>query len=221
MIIVIDGPAGAGKSSTAKEVARRARLNYVDSGAIYRGFTWLYLKQQCKRSVFLKLLNDHELRFDFHITKSRVFLGDQEITSEIRSSDVNDRVSEIAALPEVRERVHEILRQISRGKDIILEGRDLGTVVFPDADVKFFLTADLKARAQRRYKELLLNGEQTTFSEVLANVEMRDRVDSLRDIAPLKKSKDAVKIDSTSLSFEEQVARIMKFIRKYRTTPDQ
>ncbi len=214
MIIVIDGPAGAGKSTTAKEIARRTGFDYVDSGAIYRGFTYLYLLHDGDRSRLLKLLDDHDLRFDFHVTDARVFHGEREITEEIRSDRVNDRVSEVAVMAEVRDAVHQILRGESLGRNVVLEGRDLGTVVFPDADIKFFLTADPAARARRRYDERIGKGEANiSLDEVRKNVEKRDRIDSTRDIAPLKKADDAVEIDSTFLTFEEQVTRILEYIR--------
>ncbi len=218
MIIVIDGPAGAGKSTTARAVAREAGLDYVDSGAIYRGFTYLFLKHGSSREVFLNSLDDHKIRFEFHLTDARVFLEEEDITEAIRYSEVNNRVSEVSAMPEVRKVVKDILRDVCLGSDVILEGRDLGTVVFPDADIKFFLTADQKVRARRRHDELLRSGEDITLEEVLENVEKRDRIDSSREIAPLRKADDAVEIDSTNLTFKEQVVRISRYIRNRRST---
>ncbi|TVQ69139.1 MAG: (d)CMP kinase [Balneolaceae bacterium] len=217
MIIVIDGPAGAGKSTTAKEVARRTGFDYVDSGAMYRGFTYLYLEYDQDRTRLIEILDNHGLRFEFHITEARVFHGKKDITSDIRSDSVNSRVSEVAAMEEVRNTVRQLLRDVSKDRDVVLEGRDLGTVVFPDADLKFFLTADPGARARRRYDERILKGEQVSLEQVRENVETRDRIDSTRDIAPLKKADDAVEIDSTFLSFEEQVTRILKYIRNRST----
>ncbi len=217
LIIVIDGPAGAGKSTTAKEVARRADLDYVDSGAMYRGFTYLYLKHGKDRSRLKDLLDSHGLRFEFHSTEARVYHGDTEITGDIRSDSVNSHVSDVAAMEEVRNTVRKLLRQVSRDSDVVLEGRDLGTVVFPDADFKFFLTADPEARALRRYDERIGKGEQVSLDQVRENVETRDRIDSNRDIAPLMKADDAVEIDSTFLTFEEQVTRILQYIRNTPT----
>lgn len=150
MIIVIDGPAGAGKSTTAKEIARRTGYDYVDSGAVYRGFTCLYLSLGEDQSRFLETLDDHKLHFVFNVAEARAFLSDEEITDAIRTDAVNNLVSEVAAMPQVRSAVQRILRQASNGSNVILEGRDLGTVVFPDADYKFFLTADPAARAKDR-----------------------------------------------------------------------
>jgi len=214
LIIVIDGPAGAGKSTTAREIARRTGFDYVDSGAMYRGFTYLYLMHEFDRSRLLKNLADHNLRFEFHVTDARAFHGDSEITDEVRSDKVNDYVSEVAAMAEVREAVCHMLREVSKDRNVVLEGRDLGTVVFPDADFKFFLTADPAARARRRYEELIGKGDtQITLEDVRRNVEKRDHIDSSRNIAPLKKADDAVEIDSTFLTFEEQITRILQYVR--------
>ncbi len=195
------------------EVARQTGFDYVDSGAIYRGFTYLYLLNDRDRSRLQNVLNEHGLHFDFYITEARVFLGNRDITSDIRTDKVNDHVSEVAAMPEVRDTVRRILRDLSRDRDVVMEGRDLGTVVFPNAEYKFFLTADTTERARRRYDERIKKGEQVSFEEIRRNVERRDRIDSTRDIAPLKKADDAITIDSTSLTFEEQVARILNYVR--------
>ena len=212
MIIVIDGPAGAGKSTTAKEIARRTGYDYVDSGAVYRGFTYVFLSLGADQTRFLETLDDHKLHFEFHVTEARVFLSDNEITHSIRTDAVNDLVSEVAAMPEVRSAVQRILRKVSRNSNVILEGRDLGTVVFPDADYKFFLTADPAARAKRRYDERIQTGEQVSLDVIRSSIERRDDIDSNREIAPLKKAEDAIELDSTAMTFEEQVSHIMQHI---------
>lgn len=203
------------------EVARQTGFDYVDSGAIYRGFTYLYLLNDRDRSRLQKELNEHGLHFDFHITQARVFYRNREITRDIRTNRVNDYVSEVAAMPEVRDTVRRILRNLSRDRDVVMEGRDLGTVVFPDADCKFFLTADTTERARRRYNERINKGEQVSMDEIRMNVELRDRIDTTRDIAPLKKADDAITIDSTSLTFAEQVARIMDHVRNIHADENQ
>ncbi len=180
---------------------------------MYRGFTYLYLECDQDRTRLIEILDNHGLRFEFHITEARVFHGEKEITGDIRSDSVNSRVSEVAAMEEVRNTVRQLLRDVSMDRDVVLEGRDLGTVVFPDADLKFFLTADPEARARRRYDERIRKGEQVSLKQVRENVETRDHIDSTRDIAPLKKADDALEIDSTFLTFEEQVTRILKYIR--------
>lgn len=221
MIIVIDGPAGAGKSSTAKEVARHTGFDYVDSGAIYRGFTYLYVICDYESSRFLNVLDDHGLDFDFKGLDARVYYKNRDVTREIRSKTVNDCVSKVATLQEVRDQVRNVLRQRSGHGSVVLEGRDLGSVVFPDADLKIFLTADQAARAQRRYAEELEKGRDVTFEEVLQNVRERDRVDSTRTIDPLKKADDAIVIDSTSLSFDEQVRKILEIVGQNKANSEK
>lgn len=212
MIIVIDGPAGAGKSTTAKAIARKTGFDYVDSGAVYRGFTYLFLSLGTDQTRFLETLDDHKLHFEFNVTEARAFLSDKEITHSIRTDEVNNLVSDVAAMAEVRSAVQRILRKVSSSSNVILEGRDLGTVVFPDADYKFFLTADPAARAKRRYNERIQTGEQVSLDEIRKSIERRDHIDSNREIAPLKKAEDAIELDSTTMTFEEQVAQIMQHI---------
>lgn len=219
MIVVIDGPAGAGKSSTARLVARRAGINYIDSGAIYRGFTLLYLQYGQDREQFFEQLRDHGLRFEFHGEQAYVYRRDEDVSDRIRENRVNDHVSEVAAFPEVREKVNEILRRISRNGDYVAEGRDLGTVVFPDADLKFFMTADLEERARRRLMETGAAdaGEsEDAYQAVRENLHHRDKVDAGREKDPLKKPEDAIKIDTTGLTFDEQVDLILDEIERIR-----
>lgn len=221
MIIVIDGPAGSGKSTTAKEVARRAGIDYVDSGAIYRSFAYLFNENSEDKALFLSLIKKAPFRYTFDLTEAKVFMGEEEITEKIRTKEVNSSVSQIAALPEVRAKVKKILHEVARNKTVILEGRDLGTAVFPDAKLKFYLTADPEARALRRYDELKKSGINLSFDQVKENLEKRDQMDSTRALAPLKKAEDAIEIDSTHLTFDEQVSKILHYIRDIRTIPIQ
>lgn len=209
MIVVIDGPAGAGKSSTAKAVAKKADLHYIDSGAMYRGFTALYLACHRETTLFFEELTNNRVRFSFEKDTARVFLDGNDITDYIRSSEINDHVSEVAAMSQVRAEVLVQLKQIvlSEPGSYIAEGRDLGTVVFPDADLKIFLTADLHIRAQRRFSET--HDAQADIQRITNNLESRDRKDSAREEAPLLKAHDAVEIDTTHMSFEEQVEVIL------------
>ncbi|MDI6400394.1 (d)CMP kinase [Balneolaceae bacterium ANBcel3] len=213
MIIVIDGPAGSGKSSTAKAVARKTGYDYVDSGAIYRALAYLYNTLGKDQRSLLEKLEDHQLHFDFNHTDVRVRHMDTDITEAIRSMPVNQSVSEVAAMPEVREVVRKLLRDITQGKNAVLDGRDLGTVVFPDADLKIFLTADLETRAARRFEELSGQPFEGSLEEIKTNLQKRDTLDSQREVAPLRKADDAMIVDSTHLSFDEQVARILNYIR--------
>lgn len=216
VIIVIDGPAGVGKSTTARQVASECSLDYVDSGAMYRGLTYLYLQMGSDSARFYERIENHGLTFDFRENQARVFFSGNEISMQIRSPEVNRHVSRIAFDPRVRELIRCLLRNTVQNRGAVLEGRDLGTVVFPDADLKFFLTADVKTRARRRYDEMIRNGETVSFRQVIDNVKERDHLDSNRTVAPLRKAEDAIEIDSTNMTFEQQVARILDYVREYR-----
>ncbi len=220
MIVVIDGPAGAGKSTTAQAVARKAGLDYIDSGAIYRGFTVLYNELKHDRASFFEAIKQERLRFEFDRDVSRVYLDKSEITEELRSPSVNDNVSVVAAMPEVRNQVTVELKKAVGASDCIAEGRDLGTVVFPEAELKFFLTADLDERARRRQLEMESKVEYSAdskFQNVKENLQQRDTIDSSRKEAPLQKAKDAIELDTTSLSFDRQVQIITEAIERVRT----
>lgn len=219
MIVVIDGPAGAGKSSTAKAVARHSDIDYIDSGAMYRGFAVLYNQVGRDKTSFFEAIENKPLQFEFHRDESRVYLHSREITNLLRSDEVNEVVSEVAAMPEVRYQVMLELRKAVQNKECIAEGRDLGTVVFPEADLKFFLTADLDERARRRLLEQEEEPDQSGnfFQKVRQNLMQRDRTDSSRDEAPLQKAPDAIELDTTSLSFDSQVKKITEAIERKRS----
>lgn len=214
MIIVIDGPAGAGKSSTAKAIARKTGINYVDSGAMYRGFTALYIHNDKDKKKFFDQIDQNPLQFSFDEDNAQVFLNDENITEYIRSDEVNEHVSEVAALPEIRAKVLQLLKTTvaDTNSDYIAEGRDLGTVVFPDADLKFFLTADLDVRASRRLAEMDKQADQNKLHAVKKNLESRDKKDSSRKEAPLIKADDAIEIDTSGLRFDEQIQVIIEKI---------
>ncbi len=219
MIVVIDGPAGAGKSSTAQAVARRAGLDYIDSGAMYRGFTVLFNELRHDKEAFFDAIEQERLYFEFDRDVSRVFLDGREITDQLRDPEVNNQVSVVAAMPQVREQITRELRKAVGNSDCIAEGRDLGTVVFPNAELKFFLTADLEERARRRHLEMAGKDEPSDseeFQGVLENLQQRDSIDSSRKEAPLQKAEDAIELDTTSLSFDRQVARIIEAIERVR-----
>lgn len=221
MLIVIDGPAGAGKSTTAKEVARRAGIDYADSGAVYRAFTLLWLRNQCDADRLPELARQHGLRFDFKSDDVRVYLNAEDVSGEIRSARVNEYVSEVATHAVVREQVTRILKQTALSQDVVMEGRDLGTVVFPEADLKFFLTADVQTRAERRFREFEQKGVAVRYEDVLQNVSERDKLDSQRAIAPLKKADDAIEVDSSGMTFEEQMHAVLAHIAEYRASGKQ
>ena len=214
MIIVIDGPAGSGKSSTAKAVAQSLEIQYLDSGALYRSLTFHFLELHKNHEMFIESLNDLKLTFKYEEGLFRVWLNDEEITSKIRSMLVSSHVSEVASNPVVRTYVNRLMKK-SIEKDIyVAEGRDLGTAVFPEASLKFFMTASVEKRAERRFKELQEKGTEATLEEIEENIRQRDEVDSKRKADPLKQADSAKLIDTTELTFEEQVEKISSEIKK-------
>lgn len=213
MIVVIDGPAGSGKSSTARIVAERTGFHFLDSGAFYRAVTFIYMQLHCQAEVFFDALKHTQIDFRFESGVFRVVIGGQDVTEVIRTPAISAMVSEVAAMPQARSYVNERLREFVRLGDFIADGRDLGTEVFPRADLKFFFTADLTERARRRVAEMEASGIHADFEQVQANIRDRDRVDSTREIAPLKQAHDAEVLDTGTLTLEEQVAHIIARIR--------
>lgn len=222
MIISIDGPAGSGKSSTAKAVAARLGFRHLDSGAFYRAITFAALEKGIPEADWAALDHDRLNELGVHARASddsfEFFIGDRNITGEIRSPEVNAHVSPMAAVPAVREWLLEQLRDAASETSLVSDGRDMGTVVFPNADLKIFLIAQSETRAKRRLAE---TGNTTpSYIDVQNEVDRlgrRDRMDSQRAAAPLKQAADAVVIDTTSLTFEEQVARIVKLAEQKLT----
>lgn len=208
MIIVIDGPAGAGKSTTAKAVAKKIGIQYLDSGALYRALTVIYLESDKDSELFFKNLKNQDISFEYSNEVFNVSLNGEDITDKLRSSEVADHVSTVASLLRSRRHVNKLMREAVEHDHYIAEGRDLGTAVFPDADLKFFMKADVNERVRRRYDELVESGIETSLKEVKQNILERDYKDSKRKADPLKKADDAILIDTTNLDFEQQVAQI-------------
>ena len=212
IVVAIDGPSGAGKSSTSKAIAIRAGWNYLDTGALYRAVTWVALENKCTEATdILKALKSAPIRFVSDPNSPDVFAGDTQITHAIRGTSVTENVSRISAMPQIREELlgiqRKIIAQAPRG--IVVEGRDIGTVVVPDAALKIYLTADLDARAYRR------EGETDDKSvDVKSSLENRDSVDSTRTVSPLSMAFDAVEVDSTNLDLDETVERIWELLRQ-------
>jgi len=212
MIIAIDGPAGSGKSTIAKLIADDLGLVYLDTGAMYRLVTLKALNDGILDNLdkIIKMLNN----LNIDIRGNRFYLDDIDVSEEIRKPVVSGNVSDIAAIREVREKMMDLQQKLSKSKSVILDGRDIGTVVFPNADVKIFLVADAKERANRRYKELIEKGENVRIEEIYENILKRDEIDSTRKESPLKKAEDAIEVDTTSKNIEEVKNEILKIIKK-------
>ena len=210
MIVVIDGPAGSGKSSTARAVADILGIEYIDSGALYRAMTVLYLESDKNPGKFFELLDELEVSFKYSDKKFLVFVNGSDITDRIRTREVADMVSQVASMPEVRSYVNNLMHGIVEHGCYIAEGRDLGTVVFPNADLKYYMSAEVDQRVQRRYRELKEQDREITLEEVRENILSRDELDSRRKVDPLRKAEDATEVDTTDLSFEQQVNEISR-----------
>jgi cytidylate kinase len=216
-VVAIDGGAGSGKSTTAKGVAHRLRFFYLDTGAMYRAFTLKYLRaashqQKIDMGLVKKLLAETTIQLRQEDSETRVYLDQEDVTLNIRSTEVSDFVSQVSAIPEVREYMVAKQREIAENKNVVCEGRDIGTVVFPDAQVKIFMQADLKTRAKRRLQELAEKKIQANLDQVIENLEFRDDYDSHRSHSPLKRADDAVVVDTTSLTIEEEIELVGKII---------
>jgi cytidylate kinase len=213
MIVVIDGPAGSGKSSTARAVAEQLGIQFLDSGALYRAATLIYLKAEQQKELFFELLKENKISFHFKEKSFHTFINGVDVSDDIRAMEVSQNVSVVASMPEIRAHVNEIMREAVKTDLYVADGRDLGTAVFPDAKLKFFMIADLETRAQRRVNEMKAKGTEVSLREVMDNIAARDKIDSSRSADPLKKADDAIEIDTSSLSFDEQVSIICSHIK--------
>jgi len=215
-IITIDGPSGSGKSTTAKRIANELNITYLDTGAMYRAVAY-YAIEEGYENNFQKLIENLDkinIDIQYRDRKTIVHLNGKDITEEIRTLKVSNLVSPISAIPKVRNFLLEKQRSIAQNSSVILDGRDTGTVVFPDADVKIYLIADIDKRAERRLKELQEAGHKANFEEVKNNLINRDLIDSNREIAPLKKAVDAIEVDTSNITIEQQVSQILNIIRE-------
>lgn len=214
--VAIDGPSASGKSTVARQTARALGFNYVDSGSLYRGLTWKCLRESVNTEdpvAVTELVN--RTRLDFFVEEGaiRFTLDGEDPGAQIRSMPVQERVSDVAAVPEVRTRVVQHLRDTARFGNLVMEGRDIGTVVFPDTPHKFYLDADPEERARRRHQEFVRSSAETTVDKVLASLQRRDRKDSTRKTAPLQIALGARVIDSTAMEAEDVVELVVKQVQ--------
>lgn len=216
IIIAIDGPAGSGKSTAAKNLAKKLGFTYLDTGAMYRAITFCALRNNIVDNVpaVIEMTKNLTLRLKYEDGVNRVFVDDEEVTDKIRTPEVNSKVSEISVIPEVRAEMVKIQKSIGEQGNIVAEGRDVTTVVFPDADIKIFLTASIEERAKRRFREYQQKKADITIEEVKANLEKRDRIDSGRDVSPLRKANDAIEFDNTGYTPEEDLNYLIKKINE-------
>tara|TARA_B100002051_G_scaffold163932_1_gene154914 strand:+ start:13 stop:675 length:663 start_codon:yes stop_codon:yes gene_type:complete len=216
MIIAIDGPAASGKSTTAVGVAKRLGITYLDTGAMYRAVTFGLVDNNIRfndSSNVERFLEKIEIKFSEGSSGVLLTLNDRDITKEIRSVVVTDNVSEVSALKIVRKSMVSIQRKMAEVDDCVLEGRDIGTVVFPNADYKFFLIADQKSRAERRLQDLKSIGENSSIDKVMMDLMNRDHKDSTRMHSPLKKSDDAIIIDTSNLGINKVIDKIVNIVK--------
>ncbi len=218
-IVAIDGPAGSGKGTITKLVGEKLGLINIDTGAMFRCVTLEMLKKNIRideEEKIKELLDKINIDMVGGQQELQIFLNGEDVSKKIREKEVNDFVSSVSTLKVVREKLLGLQRKIAEGKNVIMEGRDIGTVVFPNADVKIYLDATPEERAIRRVKQNMEKGITTSYEEALQNVKKRDEIDSKREIAPLKKAKDAIYINSTELTIEDEVRRIVDIIEKVK-----
>ncbi len=213
MIVAIDGPAGSGKSSTAKEIAKQLGWIYLDTGAMYRTITFYFIKNNIdykKSKCYIDILKKIHFKI-INEDSQLVYLNNEDVTNHIRSNEVTRFVSTISTIPEVRKFCVNLQREISENSNVVIEGRDIGTKVFPNAEVKIFLTASVEERAKRRFNELDSSND-ITFEQLVDDIKLRDQKDSERKISPLKIAEDATVIDTSGMDFNQQITKIKKHI---------
>lgn len=214
--VAIDGPAGAGKSTIAKLVAKEKGYIYVDTGAMYRGLAIHFLKKGIspeEKIAVADACRDAEVTIGYENGAQQIYLNGENITPMLRTEEVGNMASKTSAIPEVREKLLELQRSLAREKDVIMDGRDIGTNILPDADVKIYLTASVETRAKRRYNELKAKGVPCDLESISRDIEERDNRDMTRQIAPLKQAEDAILVDSSDMTIPEVVEKICSYCR--------
>ncbi len=213
--VAIDGPAGAGKSTIARAISREISFVYVDTGALYRAIGLYMIKNRIDgdKSI-VSTLNKVKVDLKFVDNEQKIFLCGEEVSGEIRTPEVSMMASRVSAILAVREFLLDLQRDLAKKNNVIMDGRDIGTVILPDADVKIFLTASLEKRAQRRYKEMLEKGLNVTYDGILSDIKKRDYDDSHRKVAPLKPAANAILVDTSDYNLEESIKLVLNVIRK-------
>lgn len=219
IIIAIDGYSGCGKSTTAKAVAKSLQYTYLDSGAMYRAVTLYFLRNNTDLANSEDIINNlKDININFHFNEAKgiqeTFMNGENIEAEIRGMSVSSHVSEVSTVANVRTAMVDIQQRMGIDKGVVMDGRDIGTVVFPKAELKIFMTADTTIRAERRQKELLERGERISLDIVRENLESRDAIDTGRALSPLKKALDAIEIDTSNLEFKDQVTKIIELAKE-------
>ena len=220
LTIAIDGHASTGKSSIAKELAKIYGYVYINSGSMYRAVTLFVIENELfdimnnDINLFIKELNKNPIEFIFNNDNmiSEIYLNKKNIEKEINSLEISKMVSKVAAIPKIRKEMVKIQRDVDRNNGVVMDGRDIGSIVFPDADIKLFLTASSEVRANRRYNEMIKNGEIVQYKDVLSNIKERDMLDSSRKDSPLIIAKNAIVIDNSDLSIKDQLIKISSII---------
>lgn len=216
--IAIDGPSGAGKSTMAKIIAKELGITYLDTGSMYRAVALKAIRSNIDthdREGVSRIIQETSISVTHDNGVQKIFLDGEDVTSLIRSNDVSMGASDVSAFPEVREKLVELQRRIAEKEPVVMDGRDIGTHVLPDADVKIFLTASVEERARRRYEELAGKGMlDKSFEELMKEIAIRDHNDSTREFSPLRKAEDAIEMDTTDLDVEQSAQRILELIRK-------
>lgn len=214
-IVAIDGEAGSGKSTIAKKIAEELNFTYIDTGAMFRCITLEALKNNIKINQIediKQILKNVDISFRNDKGMQRVILNGIDVSEEIRTAEVDDQVAEFATIREIRQKLKELQQQMGKTENIVMEGRDIGTAIFPNADVKIYIEVLEEERAKRRYKQNLEKGINTPYEQILFNIQKRHKLETERKIAPLRKAEDAIAIDTTNMTIEESITKIIKII---------
>lgn len=219
IIITIDGWSACGKSTLARQLSKELGYVYIDSGAMYRAITLYFLRNHIDWTDPVEVagaLKEMTVYFEFNVIaqQSEIMLNGENVEYHIRDLVIAEKVSEVAAIPAVRGFAVERQQEMGKQKGIVMDGRDIGTTVFPDAELKIFMTADISVRVERRFREMYARNPNIIIEEVKANLELRDYIDSNREVSPLRKAKDAIELDNTSLTIQEQLAFALKLVEE-------